>query len=289
MKVVVDQLSGFCFGVTSAIDAAENELKAGIPLYSLGETVHNESEMKRLTELGLKVVEHDDFTKLSNAKVLIRAHGEPPETYKIAKRNGIELLDLTSPIVLRLQQNVRKSYLRLKPLGGKIIIYGKKGHAEVIGLLGQTENEGIVAESVSDIDMIDFSLPIALFSQTTKDTVGFRKISMEIEFRMKLAGNTFKLESNNTICRIMSNREPMLRQFATRHDVIIFVSGHQSSNGKFLFSICRETNPNSYFISDTSEIKDVFFRDCQSAGICGATSTPRRLLEEVAEYIRTKY
>lgn len=289
MEVVVDQSSGFCFGVTSAINAVENELIAGKKIYSLGETVHNESEMKRLTELGLKVVEHHDFSNLRNVKVLIRAHGEPPLTYQVAHENGIELLDLTCPIVLRLQQNVRKSYQRLKPLGGTVIIYGKKGHAEVIGLLGQTENEGIVVESLADLDKIDFFSPLALFSQTTKDTEGFEKISQEIATRMKNAGNTYKLESNNTICRIMANREPMLRKFVVEHDVIIFVSGHQSSNGKFLFSICCKMNPNSYFISDTNEIRDAFFQNCKSVGICGATSTPRRLLEKVAEYIRTKY
>lgn len=289
MKVVVDPYSGFCFGVTAAIKAAEEELSMGKELYSLGETVHNEEEMERLRELGLRVCSIEDLTNLQGKNIMIRAHGEPPETYEKAKQNNVKLYDLTCPIVLRLQKSVREAYKQLKNRNGLVLLYGKKGHAEIIGLLGQTENNGIVIETIEDLISIDFSRPISIFSQTTKDQKGYERICEEVSLRMKKVGNVEEPQIHHTICRIMSRREPQLRKFAVHHDVIIFVSGKQSSNGKYLYSICKEENPNSYFISSVEELNESYFVNCQSVGICGATSTPRRLLDIVATFIEQTY
>ena len=289
MKVVVDPYSGFCFGVTAAIKAAEEELSIGKELYSLGETVHNEEEMESLGRLGLKVCSKEDFIHLQKKNIMIRAHGEPPETYLMAKKYQIKLHDLTCPIVLRLQKSVREAYLQMKNRGGLILLYGKKGHAEIIGLLGQTENNGVVIETIEDLNSIDFSRPISIFSQTTKDQKGYERICEEVSLRMKKAGNDEEPQIHHTICRIMSRREPQLRKFAGYHDVIIFVSGKQSSNGKYLYSICQEENQRSHFISSKEELSKDFFTQCQSVGVCGATSTPRRLLDEVANYIENTF
>jgi len=276
MKVEIDNNSGFCFGVVYAIEMAEDYLDEVGTLFCLGDIVHNDKEVQRLEEKGLKIIDHADLKELRDTTVLIRAHGEPPETYRIALENNIELIDASCPVVLKLQNRVRNAYEE----DSQIVIYGKPGHAEVNGLIGQTHQEAIIVTKEEDLDKIDFSRPISLFSQTTKSTEGFYKIKSLIEAR----ANGFK--ANDTICRQVSNRDPQLRIFSTQYDVVIFVSGKKSSNGKVLYEVCKSINPRSYFISDLKEIEPFWFENCQSVGICGATSTPMWLMEEVADAIR---
>lgn len=287
MKIRIDEYSGFCFGVVNAIRMAEEELEKFGRLYCLGDIVHNNSEVERLKQKGLKIINHEQFEQLKDCKVLIRAHGEPPKTYEIAKRNNIELIDASCSVVLKLQKRIRKNFGELRSKG-QMVIFGKEGHAEVNGLVGQTGGKAIVVRYLSDLDKIDFSIPVSLFSQTTMSIDEFTIISAEIERRMK---NFFKtgnvpLYINDTICRRVSNRAPQLRQFSAQHEVIIFVSGKESSNGKVLYEVCKSVNPNTYFVSSFSDINIDWFKNVGSVGICGATSTPRWLMEEIAEQLK---
>ncbi len=285
MTVTIDQNSGFCFGVVYAIQMAEDELDAGGQLYCLGDIVHNDVEVKRLTAKGLKIINHEDLRSLHDCKVLIRAHGEPPQTYITAMENNIELLDASCPVVLKLQNRVKLSYDKLQESKAQIVIYGIPGHAEVNGLMGQTEQNGIIVTSEEDLDRLDYSRPIAFFSQTTKSTEKFYHMKSLIERRASVEGNS-NVRSNDTICRQVSNREPQLKLFAARHQVIIFVSGKKSSNGKVLYNVCKSVNPDSYFIADESELQLEWFKNVESVGIGGATSTPLWQMEKVAETIR---
>jgi len=272
MKVEIDENSGFCFGVVYAIEMAEDYLNEQGSLYCLGDIVHNDKEVQRLEEKGLKIIDHAELQDLRDTTVLIRAHGEPPETYRLALENNIELIDASCPVVLKLQNRVRNAYAE----DAQIVIYGKPGHAEVNGLIGQTQQEAIIVTQEEDLNKIDYSRPISLFSQTTKSTEGFYKIKALIEEK----SNSFK--ANDTICRQVSNRDPQLRIFSTQYDVIIFVSGKKSSNGKVLYEVCRSVNPKSYFISDEAELEVRWFEGASSVGICGATSTPMWLMEKVS-------
>lgn len=286
MVVTVDDKSGFCFGVTNAIGKAEEILASESELYCLGEIVHNDVEVSRLADKGLVTIDHNLLKNINNRKVLIRAHGEPPTTYQQAKANGLEIIDASCPVVLKLQERIRKSYATALQNGGQIVIYGKKGHAEVNGLVGQTENSAIVVESINDIDAIDFGKPICLYSQTTKSIEGFKALKAEIERRIAETGSDLStFESHDTICRQVANRQPQLMQFAKANDVIIFVSGKKSSNGKVLYEVCRSQNEQTYMVEDESEIESSWFNQAQSVGICGATSTPRWLMERVAQHI----
>lgn len=278
MQVTIDQNSGFCFGVLYAIQMAEDELEENGQLYCLGDIVHNNKEIERLTTKGLKIITHEELKQLKNTTVLIRAHGEPPETYKIAIENNLVLIDASCPVVLKLQHRVKTAF----DLGTQILIYGEPGHAEVNGLLGQTKNQAIVIKNIHDLDKIDFSLPVTLFSQTTKSTKEFYEIAEEIKKRQA------QFKANDTICRQVSNRDVQLREFAQKFDVVIFVSGKKSSNGKVLHKVCESVNPRSYFISDAQELNPDWFENCQTVGVCGATSTPMWLMEEVAEIIRNQ-
>lgn len=276
MKVDIDPNSGFCFGVVNAIKKAEEYLKRGETLYCIGDIVHNSNEVDRLREIGLITINHDEFKDIHDCKVLLRAHGEPPLTYDVAKKNNIEIIDASCPVVLNLQKRILKAWNEGKDIGSQIIIYGKKGHAEVNGLVGQTNGEAIVVESVEDSALIDFKRPICLFSQTTKPITGFVELSKLIEEK---AQNGFKI--HDTICRKVSNRIPELKEFAKTHDFIVFVSGKKSSNGKMLFDICKRENQNTIFIQDAKDFEIEILRDSKTVGICGATSTPRWVMDEV--------
>lgn len=287
MNVKIDENSGFCFGVVYAIQMAEDELEANGSLYCLGDIVHNNMEVERLSAKGLKIIDHEELKQLHDTKVLIRAHGEPPETYKIAIDNNIQLIDASCPVVLKLQNRIRNGYEEKGE--GQIVVYGKSGHAEVNGLVGQTRGEAIIANSIDDLDQIDFTKPVKFFSQTTQPTEGYKSMRDEIIRRMREAGNDENLffEANDTLCRQVSNREPQLKVFANEFDVIVFVSGKKSSNGKVLYDVCKSVNPNSYFISEWSEFNPDWLLGFNSVGICGATSTPMWLMEEIADKIRT--
>lgn len=288
MKVTIDKNSGYCFGVEFAIKMAEDEMEGGHELYCLGDIVHNSMEVQRLHTKGLRIIERSDLEKLKDCKVLIRAHGEPPETYQIALKNNIELVDASCPVVLKLQNRVKNAYDKISESNGQIVIYGQPGHAEVIGIAGQTNDEAIVVSKEEDLEKIDFSRPVTLFSQTTKSTKGFYHMKDLIEQRLKEAQSTKEdaFEYNDSICRQVSNREPQLRKFSLEHDVVLFVSGKKSSNGKALYSVCKAENERSYFIENESEIDPSWFNPNDSVGICGATSTPMWLMEKVSEYIQ---
>ena len=278
--IEIDSKSGFCFGVVTAIRKAETELEASGQLYCLGDIVHNNNEVERLEGCGLKTITHDDLGKLHDVKVLLRAHGEPPSTYKIARDNNICIIDATCPVVLQLQKRIKATYD--SPGAPQIVIYGQTGHAEVNGLVGQTDGKAIVVEGLADIDRIDFSRDIALYSQTTKSVEGLNELAREINQRLH-PGAT--LTVHDTVCRQVAGRVDHLRQFAAGHSLIIFVAGAKSSNGKILFNHCRAVNSNSYLISDASELRPEWIRDTDTIGICGATSTPRRLMEQVRDKI----
>ncbi len=280
MEITIDQNSGYCFGVEFAIQMAEDELRVNGRLYCLGDIVHNAMEVERLNKLGLKVIDHDDLRNLKNARVLIRAHGEPPETYRIALENNLELIDASCPVVLKLQNRVNNEYRKMAEAGGQLVIYGKKGHAEVVGLTGQTGNRAIVVMDDEDLEQVDFSKPVTLFSQTTKSTRGFYDLKEKMEQRVATQGGEY-FKANDSICRQVSNREPNLRKFATENDVIIFVSGRKSSNGKALYGVCKQVNERSYFIEKAGELQAGWFGAQDKVGICGATSTPTWLMEEV--------
>lgn len=287
IKVTIDQNSGYCFGVEFAIQMAEDEMKKDGALYCLGDIVHNDMEVERLYKKGLRIITKEDLKELRDCKVLIRAHGEAPETYKIAIENNIELIDASCPVVLKLQNRIKHSYDKMSSSEGQVVIYGQKGHAEVKGLAGQTKEEAIIITSEDDLDQIDYSKPVTLYSQTTKSTKGFYKIKETIENRMQEAnsGASVEFSANDSICRQVSNREPHLTKFAKLHDIIIFVSGKKSSNGKALFSVCKAENERSYFVENESEIDLGWFKKEDSVGICGATSTPMWLMENVSKYI----
>ncbi len=288
MEVEIDRWSGFCFGVQNAVEITEKALLRGETVYSLGPIVHNDKEMERLSSLGLITIDHDRFMNLRDCKVLIRAHGEPPETYQTAGRNNITIIEATCPIVKRLQSKIRETWLRSKTDNGQVVIFGKPGHAEVVGLLGQTNNEGILISVPQDVSKIDVSRPVSLFSQTTMGVKEFSNIKTLIFNSMKERGvldpvQHFKV--NSTICGQVSNREPILKAFAKKHDTIIFVSGKESSNGKMLYSVCKSVNPDTHFVSSPEEIEKSWFTGKQSAGICGATSTPKWLIENIRDFV----
>lgn len=288
MKITIDSESGFCFGVVFAIQMAEAELDESGSLYCLGDIVHNNMEVDRLTKKGLKIINHEQLRELHDCKVLIRAHGEPPETYQTAIRNNIELIDASCPVVLKLQNRVRTSFDDVKKHDGQVVIYGETGHAEVNGLVGQTNGEAIILTGEHDLHKIDFTRPVYLFSQTTKSTEGFQQMRKLIEEKVREHKGVLEAEdfiANDTICRQVSNREPQLEKFAAAHDVIVFVSGKKSSNGKALFGVCKNINPRTHFISEVSEIQLDWFEGATSVGICGATSTPMWLMQDVAAYL----
>lgn len=278
MLIEIDEGSGFCFGVTTAIKKAEEELAKSESLYCLGDIVHNGREVERLKKMGLMTVGHADLNTLHDTKMMLRAHGEPPQTYTKAKEQNITLIDATCPVVLNLQRRIRKAYEE----GGQIVIYGKNGHAEVVGLVGQTDGTAIVIENLEDAKKLDFSHDIQLFSQTTKSLEGFREIVRYIEENIQ-EGAQFNYF--DTICRRVANRIPSIRNFATQHDVIIFVCGKKSSNGKVLYNECLSVNPHTYMIDAPAEIEHQWFEGVKSVGICGATSTPKWLMEECKKKI----
>lgn len=281
--VEIDAGSGFCFGVVTAIRKAEEELNKSGHLYCLGDIVHNSNEVERLERKGLETITHDRLRELHDVKVLLRAHGEPPETYEIARRNNIEIIDATCPVVLQLQRRIHATYNNVADKKHpQIVIYGKNGHAEVNGLVGQTNGEALVIQSEDDIENIDFNREVYLYSQTTKSLEGFRKIVDKIAERN--AGR-YTFESYDTICRQVANRIDKIREFAAAHELIIFVSGKKSSNGKVLFAECLDANPNSHLISAEDEINPEWLKGVERIGICGATSTPMWLMDKVKERI----
>ena len=282
MTVEIDNDSGFCFGVLSAIGKAEEELRRSRELYCLGDIVHNGIECERLQGLGLKTINHEQFSNLQGAKVLLRAHGEPPSTYQTARDNGITLIDATCPVVLKLQQRIHRQYQELDSDTGQIVIFGQKGHAEVLGLVGQTDGTAIVIESADEIDRIDFNKDIFLYSQTTKSASSYNQLIEKIAERVP-KGRRFV--HNNTVCGQVSHRRENIREFASRHDVILFVSGRKSSNGKVLFNECLNVNPKSYMIEGKEDIDFSLLDGARSVGICGATSTPKWLMEECRDEI----
>ena len=283
LRINIDTDSGFCFGVVTAISSAEKELESTSPMFCLGDIVHNSLEVERLESLGLRTINHEELKHLKDEKVLLRAHGEPPSTYNIAKTNNIQIVDATCPVVLRLQKRIHACYQSGKGSGAQIVIYGKIGHAEVNGLVGQTEGTAIVIESTDDLGKIDFTRPIFLYSQTTKSLDGFRNVVEQI--KQKIAPSV-SFEFHDTICRQVANRLPNIKQFASAHDWIYFVAGKKSSNGKMLFEECKKANPNTIFISNISDIDTKMPTDVHSVGVCGATSTPKWLMEEVAKRIK---
>jgi 4-hydroxy-3-methylbut-2-enyl diphosphate reductase len=288
MVVEIDKKSGFCFGVQNAVEVAEKALLKGEKVFSLGSIVHNDKEVERLSALGLVTIDHEQFNKLKNCKVHIRAHGEPPETYQTAERNNITIIEATCPIVKKLQSRIKDTWLKTREKDGQIIIFGKPGHAEVVGLLGQTENEGILVSGPDDISKIDITKSISLFAQTTMSVSDYRNFVGLLRSEMKRKGISDPdnhLNVNNTICGQVSNREPHLKSFARKHDVVVFVSGKESSNGKMLYSVCKSVNPDTHFVSSPDEIDRSWFTDKKSAGICGATSTPKWLIEKVYDII----
>lgn len=276
--IEIDSDSGFCFGVVTAIKKAEEELEKSGTLFCLGDIVHNSDEVERLCKKGLRTISHQDLENLRDVKVLLRAHGEPPSTYELAKRNNIEIIDATCPVVLRLQTRIKKSFDNQSGERPQIVIYGKNGHAEVNGLVGQTAGEAIVIENASEVDKIDFNRDIALYSQTTKSVSGFHEVISEIERRIKPGVN---FEHYDTICRQVAGRMEKLQRFAASHNVVLFVAGKKSSNGKVLYGNCKEINPNTHLIANADEIDPAWLANAESIGICGATSTPRWLMEEV--------
>ena len=280
LQIEIDTASGFCFGVTTAIGKAEEELTHSDSLYCLGDIVHNERECERLRELGLQTIDHASFAKLHGAKVLLRAHGEPPRTYAQASENGIEIIDATCPVVLQLQRRIKRKYDT--PNRPQIVIYGKRGHAEVLGLVGQTNGEAIVIENLEEAEKLDFTKDICLFSQTTKSLEGFQSIVAYITEHIQAPA---VFEYFDTICRQVANRLPNIRNFAARHDVVLFVCGLKSSNGKVLYEECKKVNAQSYLVDEPCNIDPTWFTNAESVGICGATSTPKWLMEACREAI----
>ena len=285
IKVEIDEGSGFCFGVVTAINKAEEELAKGETLYCLGDIVHNSREVERLKTMGLITINREEFKQLRNAKVLLRAHGEPPETYMIARENNIEIIDATCPVVLRLQKRIKQEFLQDAANDEKqLVIYGKNGHAEVLGLVGQTDGKAIVIEKAEEVKKLDLNKSVRLFSQTTKSLDEFQEIVAYIKQNISPEA-TF--EYYDTICRQVANRMPKLREFAATHDLIFFVSGKKSSNGKMLFEECLKVNANSHLIDNEKEIDPSLLQNVQSIGVCGATSTPKWLMEKIYSHIQS--
>ena len=285
LNIEIDNGSGFCFGVTTAIQKAEEELAKGNKLYCLGDIVHNGMECERLREMGLITINHDELAQLHDAKVLLRAHGEPPETYELARQNNIEIIDATCPVVLQLQKRIKKQYdanSQLPTANSQIVIFGKKGHAEVLGLVGQTHSNAIVIEHFDEVSQLDFSRDIYLYSQTTKSLDEFHRI---IEYIQEHISPDATFRSFDTICRSVANRMPNISQFATKHDLILFVCGRKSSNGKVLYNECLRVNPNTHLIEGPDEINPQWLEGIKTVGICGATSTPNWLMEQCRDAI----
>lgn len=280
IRVEIDPRSGFCHGVVRAVEQAENYLRYSPRLYSLGAIVHNSVELERLKKKGLEILSIEEVEQLHDDVILVRAHGEPPETYELARRNRLQVIDCTCPVVLKLQERVRETWQRIRASGGQVVIFGKKGHAEVNGLVGQTDGEAIVISSAEDLSGIDFSRPVALFSQTTKDPDEFRQIAARIR------GERPDAEVYDTICRQVVHRHQSLVEFAQNHSVILFVSGLESSNGKVLFELCRGVNTRTYRVENASQINPNWLQDGDFVGICGATSTPKWQLEEIFIYLQ---
>ena len=278
LKIEIDNGSGFCFGVTTAIQKAEEELAKGNTLYCLGDIVHNGMECERLRQLGLITIDHEQMASLHNVKVLLRAHGEPPATYELARKNNIEIIDATCPVVLQLQKRIRKQY-EASPSGegASIVIFGKKGHAEVLGLVGQTQSEAIVIENFDEVSRLDLTRDIYLYSQTTKSLDEFHRI---IEYIQQHISPTATFRSFDTICRNVANRMPNISNFATKHDLVLFVCGRKSSNGRVLYNECLRVNPNTHMIEGPDEIDPAWLDGIETVGICGATSTPKWLMEQ---------
>ena len=283
MAIEIDSGSGFCFGVTRAISKAEETLQEDGQLFCLGDIVHNGKECDRLQRMGLKTINHEQFLQVRNAKVLLRAHGEPPSTYRQAENNGVEIIDATCPVVLHLQERIKKEYMADTQHKKQIVIFGKNGHAEVLGLVGQTDGNAIVIESPAEVEHLDFGRDISLYSQTTKSLDAFRQI---VEYIQGHISPQATFTYYDTICRQVANRMPHIQQFAARHDVILFVSGRKSSNGRVLFSECQRINPASYMVDSPEEINLRWFEGKKSVGICGATSTPKWLMEQCDERIK---
>ena len=279
MVIEIDNGSGFCFGVTTAIKKAEEELAQGKELYCLGDIVHNSMECERLRQMGLVTINHEDLQHLHDVKVLLRAHGEPPATYELARRNNIEIIDATCPVVLKLQNRIKQQY---ECGAAQIVIFGKKGHAEVLGLVGQTESTAIVIENFDEVKRLDFSRDIYLYSQTTKSIDEFHRI---VEYIHAHISSDAVFQSFDTICRSVANRMPNISQFAARHDLLLFVCGRKSSNGKVLYNECLRVNANTHLIEGPEEINPLWLRDIQTVGICGATSTPKWLMEQCRDAI----
>jgi len=288
MQVEIDKKSGFCFGVQNAVEIAEKALLGGEKVYSLGSIVHNDMEVNRLTSLGLVSINHDEFRRIRDCKVLIRAHGEPPETYQTAEKNNITIIEATCPIVKKLQSKIKDTWNEPEEGKTQVVIFGKPGHAEVIGLLGQIENKGILVSQLQDLEKIDFTRRIHLFSQTTMSVTDYNALADTIRGKIKESGEPDPdrlLKVSKTICGQVSNREPHLKEFAKIHDIIIFVSGHESSNGKLLYQVCKSVNPDTYFVASESDLDMKWFGGKKNAGVCGATSTPKWLIENIRDII----
>lgn len=283
MVVEIDDKSGFCFGVVRAITEAERALGSGATVYSLGDIVHNRIEVQRLERLGLRTVTHADMPRLAGCRLFIRAHGEPPTTYAAARELGIEVIDATCPVVARLQRRVKEAHERMRPLGGQVVILGKRGHAEVVGLTGQVADPTIVVERTEDLQAVDFSRPVYFLSQTTQSIALFEELGAEMRRR---AADPDTVCIDDTICRQVSNREQHLTEFSGRFNAVVFVCGRKSSNGKVLSEVCRRANPRTHVVEEASEIDPRWFDGVASVGICGATSTPKWLMQEVADAVR---
>lgn len=290
MKVTVDNHSGFCWGVVRTIEIAERELSNSDLLYSLGDIIHNPKEIERMEQLGLRTIAHSDLDKLGGTRVLIRAHGEPGQTYKKAEKLGITLIDATCPVVTKVQERIRKFYLD----GYQVVIFGKKEHAEVIGLVGQTNNDAIVIKALDEIKKIDLKRKTVLFSQTTMDKPTFYQIKDELEAKIAelivgtIEDEAIEFHAKDTICGLVSGRDKKLREFAQANDIVIFVAGKKSSNGKVLYEIAKEANPRTYFIEDVVELNSVWFKNVETVGVTGATSTPHWLMQRVKEAIEQR-
>ena len=283
MRVTIDQNSGFCFGVVRAIGEAESALERVGDVYSLGDIVHNRVEVQRLEQRGLHTVSHEDMSQLVGRTLLIRAHGEPPRTYRMAEELGITIIDATCPVVARLQRRLREAYDKMQEVGGSVVLLGKRGHAEVIGLTGQADDDVVVIEGEKDLENVDFTRPIYFLSQTTQSIALFNHLADIIKMR---AGEAI-VTIDDTICRRVAGREALLSDFSRSVDVVIFVSGRKSSNGRVLYEVCRSANPRSYNVEESAEIELSWFEGAERVGICGATSTPRWLMEDVAEWIKS--
>ena len=281
MKIEIDEHSGFCFGVVRAISEAERALAEGT-VASLGDIVHNRVEVQRLERLGLRTISHEEIPSIRGERMLIRAHGEPPKTYAKAAECGVTVIDATCPVVAALQRKVKAAYEKMEAVGGSVVILGKRGHAEVVGLIGQVDERAIVIEDETDFSKIDFTRPIYFLSQTTQSIEKFNRLAAIMR---ECIAEEDMLYVDDTVCRRVSSREKHLREFAQRHDVIIFVCGRKSSNGKVLYNICCEENDRSYNIEEARELQSGWFEGAESVGVCGATSTPKWLMEEIAEAI----